>query len=75
MGERFINGRGILSWILKEWGMRVWSGLIRLRIEFSAGFLRTCENGNAPSTSLEDREFIDKLNDNKLLKKDSAPWS
>jgi hypothetical protein len=34
-----------------------------------------CEHGNGPSGSKNDEEFIDQMNDNQLLKKDSAPRS
>jgi hypothetical protein len=34
-----------------------------------------CEHGNEPSGSIKGREFIDKLYDCKLSKKDSAAWS
>jgi hypothetical protein len=34
-----------------------------------------CEHGNEPSGSIKGREFLDKLSDCQLLKKDSAPFS
>jgi hypothetical protein len=34
----------------------------------------SCEDVNEPSGSMKGREFLDKLSDSHLLKKDSAPW-
>jgi hypothetical protein len=34
-----------------------------------------CEHGNGPSGSIKGREFLVKLNDYQLLKKDIVPWS
>ena len=34
-----------------------------------------CECGNEPSGSVKCGEFLDQLQTNQLLKKDSAPWS
>jgi hypothetical protein len=37
--EDIIDGMMILQWILKEWGMRLWTGFIWLRILISGGLL------------------------------------
>jgi hypothetical protein len=34
-----------------------------------------CEHGNEPSDPIKGGEFLDKLSDYQVLKKDSAPWS
>jgi hypothetical protein len=35
----------------------------------------SCEHGNEPSGSIKGGEFLDKLSDCQLLKKDSDPWN
>jgi hypothetical protein len=44
------------------------TGFIRLRIGTSG-------RGNDPSGSIQGGELLEQLNDNQLLKTDSAPWS
>lgn len=44
----------MLKLILKEWDMRGWIGLSRLR----TGFSRSCEHGNEISGSIKDREYL-----------------
>jgi hypothetical protein len=37
--EPGVDGRVILSWIFRKWNVRVWTGLIWLRIETGDGHL------------------------------------
>jgi hypothetical protein len=49
-----LDGRIILRWIFRMWG--VWTGLGWLRIGQVAG---NCECGNEPSCSIKCVEFLD----------------
>jgi hypothetical protein len=53
VGEPSINGRIILEWILRKWGMRVRTGSGKGQV------MGTCEYGNKPSGSVKCGEFID----------------
>jgi hypothetical protein len=47
-----IDGRIILRWIFRKWGVGAWIGLVWLRIG-------TCDCGNEPSGSIKCGEFLD----------------
>jgi hypothetical protein len=49
-GDPGVNGRIILRWIFRKWGVGVWTGLSWLRIQKVAG---TCECGNEHSGSIK----------------------
>jgi hypothetical protein len=59
----------ILKWVLMQRGVRMWTGLMWLRIRYNG---EMCEHGSRPSGSIKGS---DQLNDYLLLKMDSAPWS
>jgi hypothetical protein len=46
--------------LLKKYGVRVWTGLIWLRIRINGG---QYEHGNEPSGSLKGREFLEQVSD------------
>jgi hypothetical protein len=66
-----IDGR-ILEWVLEKYGGRLCTGTVWLRIGTSGVSL---EHGNGPSGSIKGWEFLEQLNDYKLLKKDFALWN
>ena len=39
LGDPDVDGRIILSWIFRTWGVRVWTGLGWPRIETGGGYL------------------------------------
>jgi hypothetical protein len=49
VGGLRIDGRIILKWILKKYGVRMWTGFVS-RYGPMAGF---CEHGNEPSGSVK----------------------
>ena len=51
-----IDGRIILRWICRTWGVRAWTGSIWLRIGMVLG---AYECSNEPSYSIKCREFFD----------------
>jgi len=51
---RFIHGKTILKWILKNGDEETWTGLLWLRTGTSA-----CEPGNNPLGSIKCGEFFD----------------
>jgi len=53
-----VNGRIILTWIFRKWGVGMWTGSSWLRIGLVAGF---CECGNEPSGSIKCGELLDYL--------------
>jgi hypothetical protein len=54
-GDLGINGR-ISKWVLNKQDLRIWTGLIWLRIRPVAG---PCERGNEPSGFIKARESLD----------------
>jgi hypothetical protein len=52
-------------------GMRLWSGFAWRRIVLLTG---SCLHGNEHSDVITGGDFLDKLRDYQLLKKESAPW-
>ena len=53
-----LHGRIILKWTFRKLDVRIWTGLIRLRIWTDGG---TCECGNEPSGSIRCGESLDLL--------------
>jgi len=39
LGDRGVDGRIVLRWIFRKWGIRAWTGFILLRIETDGGHL------------------------------------
>jgi hypothetical protein len=54
------GGGGNIRIILKKYSMRVWAGLIRIRIGLSG---RPCEHGSDHSVSIKDGVFLDYVSD------------
>jgi hypothetical protein len=54
--EPGVDGRIILSQIFRKWDVRIWTGLMWLRIETGDG---TCECSNEHSGSIKCGEFLD----------------
>jgi len=50
------DGRIILKYIFRKWGVWAWTGLIWLRIGTCSGI---CKSGNEPSGSIKCGEFLD----------------
>jgi hypothetical protein len=55
-GDPGVDGRIILRWIFRKWGVGVWTTLSWIRIQKVAG---TCECGNEPLGSINCGEFVD----------------
>jgi len=55
LGDLCIDGK--IIWILKKWGVSVWSGLNYLRKGSSCKLI--CEHGNDPSGSVKGEKFLD----------------
>ena len=51
-----VDGRIILTWILRKWDVGAWTGSSWLRIGTVAGI---CEYGNEPSGFIQCGEFLD----------------
>jgi hypothetical protein len=64
-----VDGRMILKWILRKYGMRAWSRIICLRTGTVAG---SCEDSNAYSGF--EKPGILRLFEHLYLKKDRATW-
>jgi hypothetical protein len=62
----------ILKWIVEKCDGVVWTRLLWLRTGTREGFY---EHGNKPSCSMKYWRIPEKLNDWRLLQKDSDPWS
>jgi hypothetical protein len=52
VGDRDVDRRIILRWILRKYGVRVWTGFMWIRVGSSGG------NSNEPSVSMKGREFV-----------------
>jgi hypothetical protein len=68
-----IDERIILYYISGKCNGKLWTGLNWLRI--GTPIVGSCEHGNEPSSSVKGGEFLNKLSDCWLLKKDSTPLS
>jgi hypothetical protein len=55
-GDPGVDGRIILKWIFRKWGVEVGTGLSWFPIGKGAG---TCECGNETSCSIKCGEFLD----------------
>jgi hypothetical protein len=51
-----VDGKIILRWLFRMWGVWLWTGSSGLRIGAGGG---TCECGNEPSGSIKCGEFLD----------------
>jgi hypothetical protein len=65
LGDLGADEKITLRWILKKYGMKVWTGVNFLRMGTNGGFLY----------SMNGVEFLYKLSINQFLCEDSTPWS
>jgi hypothetical protein len=62
----------VFKWLLEKQSVRMWTGFIWVRTGSIGGL---CTHDNLLSGSVTGEEFLGKLNDYQLLKKDLDPWS
>ena len=58
MGDPGVDGRIILRWIFRNWGVGLWTGSSWFRIVTGRG---TCDCGDEYSGSIKCGEFLDLL--------------
>ena len=56
LGDPGVDGRIILRWIFRKWGVGVWTGSSWHRLGTGRG---TCECGDEPSDSIKCKDFLD----------------
>jgi hypothetical protein len=70
LGQEGVDGRIVLKWTLKKYGLGILPAFHCLK---AGPVACTCEHSNEPESSMKSGEFFGYLNDCQLLKDNSTP--